>query len=205
MEPVCPKMLNAQRARGVAANGAQPRERGRMPVDDGNDAGMGGQGQQPLEMARRVRQPAPRERAGPRSSRRLVGRPTCLPGREPSHSADGVAPLSQQSASSTLKARPRSSIMRRLMSTAKTTMHPAASSRRNYMLDVPAAIRQPHLETISQMSDDPLISLPAVACCSFRPCRRARRPMPLVTPPQWARSRSMPHRRQPKRCNGSFN
>ncbi|ESZ03170.1 hypothetical protein X735_33195, partial [Mesorhizobium sp. L2C085B000] len=29
------------------------------------------------------------------------------------------------------------------MSTAKTTMHPAASSRRNYMLDVPAAIRQP--------------------------------------------------------------
>lgn len=34
--------------------------------------------------------------------------------------------------------------MRRLMSTGKTTMHPAASSRRNYMLDVPAAIRQPH-------------------------------------------------------------
>ncbi|MER8589892.1 hypothetical protein NKH19_32895, partial [Mesorhizobium sp. M1338] len=30
------------------------------------------------------------------------------------------------------------------MSTAKTTMHPAASSRRNYMLDVPAAIRQRH-------------------------------------------------------------
>jgi hypothetical protein len=29
-----------------------------------------------------------------------------LPGREPSHSADGVAPLTQQSASSTLKARP---------------------------------------------------------------------------------------------------
>lgn len=34
--------------------------------------------------------------------------------------------------------------MRRLMSTAKTTMHPAASSQRNYMLDVPAAIRQLH-------------------------------------------------------------
>ena len=34
--------------------------------------------------------------------------------------------------------------MRRPMSTAKTTMHPAASPRRNYMLDAPAAIRQPH-------------------------------------------------------------
>src|SRR6516165_6612876 len=36
--------------------------------------------------------------------------------------------------------------MRRLMSTAKTTMHPAASPQRNYMLDAPAAIRQQHHE-----------------------------------------------------------
>jgi hypothetical protein len=34
--------------------------------------------------------------------------------------------------------------MRQLMLTAKTTMHPAASPRRNYMLDASAAIRQPH-------------------------------------------------------------
>src|SRR5437763_10279269 len=33
--------------------------------------------------------------------------------------------------------------MRRLMSTAKTTMRPAASPERNYMLDASAAIRQP--------------------------------------------------------------
>lgn len=32
-----------------------------------------------------------------------------MPGREPSHSADGVAPLTQQSASSTLKA-PRANL-----------------------------------------------------------------------------------------------
>ena len=38
--------------------------------------------------------------------------------------------------------------MRRLMSTAKTTMHPAASPRRNYMLDGPAAIRQQHHKQI---------------------------------------------------------
>jgi hypothetical protein len=30
------------------------------------------------------------------------------------------------------------------MSTAKTTMHPAASPERNYMLDASAAIRQQH-------------------------------------------------------------
>src|SRR5215475_1359779 len=34
--------------------------------------------------------------------------------------------------------------MRRQMPTAKTTMHPAASPERNYMLDASAAIRQQH-------------------------------------------------------------
>ena len=39
---------------------------------------------------------------------------------------------------------PRSSMMRRLMSTAKTTMHPAAYPWRDYKLDALAAIRQQH-------------------------------------------------------------
>lgn len=38
------------------------------------------------------------------------------------------------------------------------------------------------LETISQLSDDPLDSLPAVASYSAWRCRKARRPLPSATP-----------------------
>ncbi|ESY29086.1 IS256 family transposase [Mesorhizobium sp. LNJC391B00] len=49
------------------------------------------------------------------------------------------------------------------------------------------------LETISQMSDDPLISLASRgALISPAPCRRARRLMPPATPRRGTRSRQVP-------------
>lgn len=68
-----------------------------------------------------------------------------LPGREPSHSADAVALLTQQSASSTLKARP-AKLYRAAANVDREDNHaPGSSPQRNYRLDAPAAIRQPHL------------------------------------------------------------
>ena len=54
--------------------------------------------------------------------------------------------------------------MRRLMSTAKTTMHPAASPQRKYMLDAPAAIRQQHQNPTFPKTE----SSGGSRCCTFR-------------------------------------
>src|SRR5206468_7429142 len=67
-----------------------------------------------------------------------------LPGREPSHSADAVALLTQQSASSTLKARP-AKLHHAAANVDREDNHApgSVSLAKNYMLDAPA-VRQQH-------------------------------------------------------------
>ncbi len=74
--PVWPKPLDAERARAVARDGAEPGERRRVAVEHGDEAAARGHvGQQALDVARGAELAALARAAGAAVQPRAAGRP----------------------------------------------------------------------------------------------------------------------------------